>query len=1441
MLNTQRNDFDVPSRNLELEDILLSHALVKDCLVLLRRNLSSSEILVAYVVATQPIQDEDLRSHIKSKGDSQSIPDAFVLINSLPLLENGEADYESLFDLPIVDDDTLKKLGESLNTVGTFSEIRLSEEYFRENELVKSKTKLQQFRASASLERMAEKNNSNILSLVHGPSLKGHKIAESLCNQLIVAAKEKTKGIHFINKEGDDSFYSYSSLMEDAKKILSGLNSFGVSAKDKVLLQIGDHQDLLVTFWACLLGGIIPLPIAPLSNDDSKSSQVAKLFSAWEVLERPRIVSDKRTKSVLKNLLLEGKDECIVSVENLRGFDPVESFPEVNGEDIALLLLTSGSTGIPKIVTQTHKALTHRSYAAALMNAFNRDDIFLNWFPLDHVGGIVMFHVQALAVIADQVQATMGRILSNPLEWLNLIEKYKATVTWAPNFAYGLANKAINQSPSQKWNLSTMRFILNGGEAICSDQAMTFLKNLSPFGLPKDCMRPSWGMSETCSGVTFSDSFVKHTNKSSGPTQVGVPIAGVSFRIVDESGTVVTEGNIGALEVRGDPITQGYYRNEAANEASFSTDGWFRTGDKAVIENGELTITGRDKDIIIINGLNHSCSEIESTIEELDAVKSSFTAAIGVRYENSTTDHLVIFFVPNTEDPQSINNCIGTIRRTITHRFNILPEHVIPVQQSDIPKTSIGKIQRSLLKDRFQTGVYDTALRLMDPSSLLSNVSYSDTWQQRTLLHYVRLRTKFEKYLIVTKTSEISLELAKELEDKGYGCYLLEYAEAFEKVTDHHMKVNPRDAKQTAKKIETILDEHNITTIVDLRSLDNDIPSQKTAEEVISLEKKICSSALSLLRCIKKGSAVKRIIYCTNYSQKVCEKDKIIPAKSAILGILKAAGQERAQLLVKHIDLAGVLSAQSICMELSDSNKAIEVAYRGKKRYVRGLQPVVSQPFRNSLAQAIKEKGLYVITGGLGGIGFELAKRLLQTYEVKLLLIGRTEMPDRHLWQQYLEDGFPEAEKIKALKQLQSMRKGQVLYASGDVSDTNFIQGTLDQAKAFYDSPVDGIFHLAGTFEERSLNDCDEEHLNRVLKAKTLGAWNLYEYALSSKYPLIFVTFSSANGYFSGPNVGVYSAANVYLEALATQTSFHIRHYCFSWSMWEDMGMSNGYAAKELTELRGYKLLKSEEALDAMFDAMTQAYSSMMIGIDGHNPYMQAYITTPIRNQKRVKIEYQLADPTFQIELPPANLDSRDSFGNELSFDFHNMTNSDKSQSNSSSKDFATTLTSIWETVLEIDNITQNDNFFDLGGYSLLMIKVREKIKEKLSIDIEMLDLFKFPTIKSLSNYLFDQARPGINIYEVLNDIWSEVLEFDDFSREDNFFDLGGYSLLMIKVRERINQSLGLDVEMIDLFKYPTLKDLSQFLERKRNETLLSATPVNTNSLKKIQRRYRRQ
>ncbi len=240
-----------------------------------------------------------------------------------------------------------------------------------------------------------------------------------------------------------------------------------------------------------------------------------------------------------------------------------------------------------------------------------------------------------------------------------------------------------------------MRFILNAGEAIVAKTARRFMQLLAPHGLPATSMYPAWGMSETCSAVTFSHDFsLATTGDEDTFVSVGRPVPGVSIRIADAAGRVLAEGAIGPLQIQGAPVTSGYFRAPEANREVFTDDGWFDTGDLGFLRDGCMTITGRAKDVIIINGVNYYSHEGEAVVETVAGVEVSYTAASTVREASSDTDQLAIFFSPQPDYTASLIDLIHAIQQRVVQDIGLHPTPVIPLDKADIPKTSIGKIQR---------------------------------------------------------------------------------------------------------------------------------------------------------------------------------------------------------------------------------------------------------------------------------------------------------------------------------------------------------------------------------------------------------------------------------------------------------------------------------------------------------------------------------------------------------------------------------------------------------------------------------------------------------------------------------------------------------------------------------------------------------------------------
>ncbi|MDJ0900136.1 MAG: AMP-binding protein [Xenococcus sp. MO_188.B8] len=527
--------------------------------------------------------------------------------------------------------------------------------------------------------------------------------------QTVKQNPEKT--IVYLQSNGLEIDQRYSDLLAQAQVILAGLRKSGLKPQDKVILQLELNQDFVPTFWGCILGGFIPVSLAVSSTYQEVNSAVNKLKNTWEMLSKPIVISSERLFNELNSLSqkLNLENWQVINVNQLRQNEPDVNYHPSQPEDVTLMLLTSGSTGMPKAVQLSHKNILSRAKGRAKDFDFSSLDISLNWFSLDHVASLVMCHLRDVYLGCQQIHAPTHLVLENPLNWLDWIDRYRATVTWAPNFAYRLVNEQAEKIRDGHWDLSSMQCIFNGGEAIDGKTAKNFLDLLGFHKLPSTSLYPDWGMTEIASGVVCANSFTPKTAQNTF-VDLGKPIPEVSFRITDENNQVLLENQIGRVQVKGPMVMVGYYNNPEMNAEVFTSDGWFNTGDLGFLQDGRLTLTGRAKEIIIINGLNYANHEIEANVEELAGVQNSYTAACAVRPPGSQTDHLAIFFSSSLTEDAEILKQIKTIRSKIVKSFGVNPDYIIPLSSETIPKTSIGKIQRSKLKSSLEAGELDRIL-----------------------------------------------------------------------------------------------------------------------------------------------------------------------------------------------------------------------------------------------------------------------------------------------------------------------------------------------------------------------------------------------------------------------------------------------------------------------------------------------------------------------------------------------------------------------------------------------------------------------------------------------------------------------------------------------------------------------------------------------------------
>jgi fatty-acyl-CoA synthase len=526
-------------------------------------------------------------------------------------------------------------------------------------------------------------------------------------------AHESTKGL-VTGEPHQPVRHTWLEVHQRARRVAGGLAAVGVGHGDTVGVLAGAPVEIAPTAQGLWMRGASltmlhqPTPRTDLVVWAEDTTTVIDMIEAKAV-----IVSDPFLVAVP---VLQERGIKVLTIEQLLASDPIDPI-ETGEDDLALMQLTSGSTGSPKAVQITHRNVHSNAEAMFIGAQYDVEkDVMVSWLPCFHDMGMVGFLTIPMYFGAELVKVTPMDFLRDTLLWAKLIDKYKGTMTAAPNFAYALFAKRLrNQAEPGQFDLSTLRFALSGAEQVDPSDVDDLIDAGKPFGLRASAVLPAYGMAETTLAVSFSEcnaglvvdevdadllaALRRAVPASRGNTRrlasLGPLLDGLEIRIVDEDGNVLPTRGVGVIELRGEPVTPGYITMGGFIPAQ-DEQGWYDTGDLGyLMDNGHVVVCGRVKDVIIMAGRNIYPTDIERAAGRVAGVRPGCAVAVRLDAGHSRETFAVAVESNAFEDPTEVRRIEHQVAHEVVSEVDVRPRNVVVLGPGTIPKTPSGKLRRA--------------------------------------------------------------------------------------------------------------------------------------------------------------------------------------------------------------------------------------------------------------------------------------------------------------------------------------------------------------------------------------------------------------------------------------------------------------------------------------------------------------------------------------------------------------------------------------------------------------------------------------------------------------------------------------------------------------------------------------------------------------------------
>jgi len=534
--------------------------------------------------------------------------------------------------------------------------------------------------------------------------------------------------IHFYSDDNGAEQLTYRQLFDGAQKVAAGLLDMGFAPGEAAVIMLPTGHEYFFTFFGVLLAGGIPVPVYPPGHLKQIEEHMRRHAAIIDNCRAAIMITTMETVRFAR--LMKAGAPHLRNVMTVAELSASTAFPTprpvLHPDDTAFLQYTSGSTGTPKGVILTHANLLANIRAMGRAVSASSSDVFVSWLPLYHDMGLIGAWLGSLYFSSPLILMSPLAFLARPIRWLRAIHRFGGTLSAAPNFAYELCLRRITDDELEGIDLRSWRIAFNGAEAVSPTTLQRFIDRFKKFGFKPEAMTPVYGLAESSVGLAFPplgrgpviDRIKRHHFMQTGRAEpalegegesllfvnCGRPLPGHQIRIIDNLGRELPDRREGKLQFKGPSATSGYFRNPQQTAALF--DGaWLLSGDRAYVADGDVYITGRNKDIIIRAGRNLYPEELEEAISALEGVRAGNVAVFGSMDRDSGTERLIVLAESRKKKEEDRQHIRNRIRELVVELAAQPPDQVVLAPPNTVLKTSSGKIRRSACRDLFEKGL----------------------------------------------------------------------------------------------------------------------------------------------------------------------------------------------------------------------------------------------------------------------------------------------------------------------------------------------------------------------------------------------------------------------------------------------------------------------------------------------------------------------------------------------------------------------------------------------------------------------------------------------------------------------------------------------------------------------------------------------------------------